>query len=203
MVTHTRSGRTATYAFLADAALKLPPTAVSDIKLKDPKDFKILGTRVPGVDNLAIVTGKPSFSIDVSLPGMLFAVYQKCPVFGGKVMSANVEEMKKLPGVKHVFVVGASPPPPTGQQFGGLFGPPSWASGIAIVAETWWHAQNARKALKVVWDEGPVASQSSASYMAQVKGLASKASEPPAGGGPVAKEGDAEAAFTRAAKIIE
>src|SRR5439155_1628166 len=140
---------------------------------------------------------------DVSLPGMLFAVYQKCPVFGGKVMSANVEEMKKLPGVKHVFVVGASPPPPTGQQFGGLFGPPSWASGIAIVAETWWHAQNARKALKVVWDEGPVGSQSSAGFMAQVKGLASKASEPPAGGGPVAKEGDAEAAFTRAAKIIE
>jgi len=177
--------------------------AVSDIKLKDPKDFKILGTRVPGVDNLAIVTGKPSFSIDVSLPGMLFAVYQKCPVFGGKVISANAEEVKKLPGVKHVFVVDASPPPPAGQQFGGLFGPPSWASGIAIVAETWWHAQNARNALKVVWDEGPVASQSSVGYMAQVKGLASQASEPPAGGGQVAKEGDAEAAFKTAAKIVE
>jgi len=119
MVKHARTNKSATYASLAAAALKMPPMAVTDIKLKDPKDFKILGTRVPGVDNMAIVTGKPSFSVDVNPPGMLYAVYQKCPTFGGKVMSANVEEVKKQPGVKHVFVIEPPPPPAAGQRGGG------------------------------------------------------------------------------------
>jgi isoquinoline 1-oxidoreductase beta subunit len=201
VVTHARSGRKATYASLAQTALSMPPMPVADIKLKDQKDFKILGTRVPGVDNMAIVTGKPAFSIDVNPPGMLYAVFEKCPVFGGKVVSANVEEIKKLPGIRHAFVVDAPARPAGGQ--GGPPGP-TWASGVAIVADTWWHAQNARKQLKVQWDEGPVASQSSAGYMAQIKQLAAKASEPPSGGGPrSAKEGDAEAAFKTAAKIVE
>ena len=201
VVTHTRSGRKATYATLAQAALSMPPMQIADIKLKDQKDFKILGTRVPSVDNPAIVTGKPSFSIDVNPPGMLYAAFEKCPVFGGKVASANVDDIKKLPGVKHAFIVPASEPRPANAPPGPNV---SWASGVAIVAETWWHAQNARKQLKVVWDEGPVASQSSAGYMAQIKALASKTSEPPAGGGPRStKEGDVEAAFKTAAKIVE
>src|SRR5262249_23094484 len=91
VVTHTRSGRKATYASLAQTALNMPPMEIADIKLKDQKDFKILGTRVPGVDNPAIVTGKPSYSIDVNPPGMLYAAYEKCPVFGGKAVSANVD----------------------------------------------------------------------------------------------------------------
>src|SRR6516225_10247757 len=85
-VKHARTNKSATYASLADAAMKMPPMAVADVKLKDTKDFKIMGVRTPGVDNLAIVTGKPAFSIDVAPPNMLFAVYQKCPTFGGKVM---------------------------------------------------------------------------------------------------------------------
>jgi isoquinoline 1-oxidoreductase subunit beta len=205
VVTDTRSGKTATYATLADAAMKMPPMAVTDIKLKDPKDFKILGTRVPGVDNVAIVTGKPSFSVDVNPPGMLFAVYQKCPTFGGKVASANVEEVKKAPGVKYVFVIEPPPPPAAGQRgAGGPGANVTWAGGVAIVAETWWHAQNARnKVLKVDWDYGPTRSQSSAGYMSQIKALASKASQEPSGGNNSAKEGDAEAAFKTAAKIVE
>jgi isoquinoline 1-oxidoreductase beta subunit len=206
-VKHAGSNRTATYASLSQAAMTMPAMAITDIKLKDPKDFKIMGTRLPGVDNMAIVTGKPAYSIDVSPPGMLFAVFEKCPVFGGTVMSANVDDIKKLPGIKHCFVVEA--PPPAAPAAGGPGGPgggggPRWASGVAIVAENWWQAQNARKSLKVVWDEGPVASQSSAGYMAQIKAMASKASEPPAGGGPGGvKEGDVEAAFKTAAKIVE
>src|SRR5262245_29442653 len=175
----------------------MPPMAVNDIKLKDQKDFKIMGTRTPGVDNPAIVTGKPSFSIDINPPGMLYACFEKCPVFGGKVMSANVDDIKKLPGVKHAFVVDPPAPPAAPAQGGGPGGGfgPRWASGVAIVAETWWHAQNARKSLKVVWDEGPVATQSSVGYMTQIKALKTKASEAPAGGGGrSAKEGDVEAA---------
>src|SRR5437667_8744178 len=117
-----------------------------------------MGQRIPGVDNFAIVTGKPSFSIDVNPPGMLHAVYEKCPVFGGKAVSANLDEIKKLPGIKHAFMVEAPAPPAEGARGGGG---PRWDSGVAIVAESWWLAQNARKSLKVVWDEGAVATQSS------------------------------------------
>src|SRR5499427_7019749 len=210
-VKHARTNKTATYAQLADAAMKMPPMAVTDIKLKDPKDFKILGTRVPGVDNMSIVTGKPAFSIDVNPPGMLYAVYQKCPTFGGKVMSANVEEVKKQPGVKHVFVIEPPPPPAEGQRgAGGPGGNVTWAGGVAIVADTWWNAHSARnKVLKVDWDYGPARTQSTAGYQAQIKELASKASQEPAAGGPgpggarAAKEGDAEAAFKTAAKVVE
>ena len=207
IVTHASSRRTATYASLAQTAMSMPVPELSSVKLKDPKDFKVIGTKTLGVDVAAIVTGKPSFSIDVNPPGMLYAVYEKCPVFGGKAMSANLDEIKKLPGVKHVFIVDAPPPRPA--QAPGAGGPPApnvnWASGVAIVADNWWLANNARKSLKVVWDEGPVASQSSKGYAEQAKQLSSsQASQTPQGGGPrSAKEGDAEAAFKTAAKTVE
>jgi isoquinoline 1-oxidoreductase beta subunit len=116
-------------------------------------------------------------------------------VFGGKPVSANLDEIKKLPGVKHAFLIDASP---SGSNV-------NWVSGVAIVAENWWLANNARKSLKVVWDEGPVASQSTTGYLAQAKELAAtKASQTPPGGGPRStKDGDAEAAFKSAAKIVE
>src|SRR6059036_1286382 len=205
VVTHTPSKRTATYASLAETALTMPVPELSTVKLKDPKDFKIIGKGTPGVDNFAIVTGKPSFSIDVNPPGMLFAVYEKCPVFGGKAMSANLDEIKKLPGVKHAFIVDAPAPRPAPAPGAPATPNVNWASGVAIVADNWWLANNARKSLKVVWDEGPVASQSSAGYLAQAKQLSStQASQTPPGGGPrSAKDGDAEGAFKTAAKIVE
>ncbi|MBI4471026.1 MAG: xanthine dehydrogenase family protein molybdopterin-binding subunit [Acidobacteria bacterium] len=193
VVTHTPSRRTATYGSLAAKAATLTPPPLSAVNLKDPRNFKIIGQRVPNVDNLAIVTGKPSFSIDVDMPGMLFAVYEKCPVFGGKVVSANVEDIKKLPGIKHAFVVDAGT------------GNPRWDSGVAIVADSWWLAQNARKSLKIVWDEGPVAAQSSAGYAAQAKQLAAQnVNKVPQGGGQgQVNIGDVDGAFTTAAKVIE
>jgi isoquinoline 1-oxidoreductase beta subunit len=196
IVTHGPSKRTATYASLAEGALSMPVPALNAVKLKDPKDFKIIGQRLPGVDNFAIVTGKPSFSIDVNPPGMLHAVYEKCPVFGGKAVSANLDEIKKLPGVKHAFIIDEAPADASNVK---------WVSGVAIVAENWWLANNARKSLKVVWDEGSVASQNTPGYLAQAKQLAAtKASQtPPGGGARSAKEGDAEAAFKTAAKIVE
>jgi isoquinoline 1-oxidoreductase beta subunit len=199
IVTHTPSKRTATYASLAEAALSMPVPELASVKLKDPKDFKIIGKSTKGINNFDIVTGKPSFSIDVNPPGMLYAVYEKCQVFGGKAVSANLDEIKKLPGVKHVFMVDASPDPAPGTPN------VRWASGVAIVADNWWLANNARKSLKVVWNEGPVASQSSAGYVTQGKQLAAtQASQTPAGGGPRStKDGDAEAAFKTAAKVVE
>jgi isoquinoline 1-oxidoreductase subunit beta len=197
MVMHAASKRSATYASLAAKATAMTPPPLSAVKLKDQKDFKIMGKAIPGVDNFAIVTGKPSFSIDVDMPGMLFAVYEKCPVFEGRVVSANIDEIRKQPGVKHVFIVDASEP-------GGGRGVASWASGVAIVADSWWLAQNARKSLKVVWDEGRIAAQSSAGYASQAKELSARASDAPGGGGQGgANIGDVEAAFKSAAKVLE
>ena len=199
MVRHAGSNRSATYASLSAIAAKLTPPAPATLRLKDPKDFKIIGKGVAGVENMAITTGKPIFSIDVSLPGMLSAVFEKCPVFGGTAVSANLDEIKKLPGVRHAFIVAA--PAPGGRGGGAAAGP---ASGVAIVADRWWQAQNARKSLKVVWNEGAVASQSSVGYAAQAKQLSStRASQKPAGGGQSADIGDVDAAFASAAKVVE
>jgi isoquinoline 1-oxidoreductase beta subunit len=195
VVTHAASKRTATYASLASRVASMTPPAVDAVKAayKDPKNFKIIGKPIKGVDNAVIVAGKPSFSIDLEPQGTLFAVFEKCPVFGGKAVSANLDEVKALPGIKHAFLVDAA-----GQ------GNNSLASGVAIVADSWWLANNARRTLKVTWDEGPVASQSSAGYAAQAKQISSQASQPPAGGGRGgAAIGDAEAAFRNAAKVIE
>lgn len=216
-VRHAASNRTATYASLAAALTTVTPPALADVKLKDPKDFKIIGKAVPGVDNLKIVTGQPLFSVDVTAPGMLYAVYEKSQVFGGKAVSANIDEVKRLPGIKHVFLIQPPAPAapaagaPAGGGRGGGGGAPAanYPSGVAIVADNWWNAQNARKTLKVVWDEGPVASQSSVGYAAAAKQFAAEsASAQPAGGGAGAgAAGDVEAAFAAAVanggKVIE
>jgi isoquinoline 1-oxidoreductase subunit beta len=200
VVTHAASKRTATYASLASRVASMTPPSADAAKaaVKDPKNFKIIGKPIKGVDNAAIVTGKPSFSIDLEPQGTLFAVFEKCPVFGGKAMSANLDDVKKLPGIKHAFLVEEA-----GRGNNAL------ASGVAIVADSWWLANNARRTLKVVWDEGPVAAQSSAGFAAQAKQLSSQASQPAApaasgrGAPPTASIGDAEAAFGNAAKVIE
>ena len=216
-VRHAASNRTATYASLATALTTVTPPALADVKLKDPKDFKIIGKPLPGVDNLKIVTGQPVFSVDVNPAGMLHAVYEKCPVFGGRAVSANIDEVKRLPGIKHVFLIQPPAPaapaaggPPGGGRGGGGGAPAAnYPSGVAIVADNWWIAQNARKTLKVVWDEGAVAAQSSVGYATQAKQLAAESvSAAPAGGGQNAGAGgDVEAAFAAAAanggKVIE
>ncbi len=227
-VKHARSNRTATYASLAAAVAKLPApdAAAINAAMKDPKDFKILGTRIGSPDNPAIVMGKPSFSIDVNPPGMLYAVFEKCPVFGGKAVSANLDDIKKLPGIKHAFIVDQvfNQGPQRGGPAAGA-PTPIVNSGVAIVADNWWLAQNARKSLKVVWNEGPVATQTSAGYMAAAKEISVMpvVVPPPApagagrggrgggggfGGGPaVTSLGDVDAAFAKAAssggKVIE
>ena len=185
-VTHRGSGRRATYGELAGKAATIAPPELASVPLKDPKDFKILGTRVGGVDNARIVTGKPLYGIDVTLPGMKYAVFDKCPVFGGKAVSANLDAIKAQPGVRNAFIVAGT------DNLFGLLG------GVAIVADTWWHANTARQKLEVTWAEGEHANDSSAGFAAQAAALAQGTPHvvSPA-------EGDPDAALKGAAKVIE
>lgn len=185
-VTHAASNRSATYGELASKAATLTPPDLRTVALKDPKDYTILGKFTPGVDVKAITTGQPHFSIDFTLPGMLYAVFEKCPVFGGKVESANLDVIKSQPGVKHAFVVEG------GTDLTGLLG------GVAIVADSWWQAESARKKLVVKWNEGPTASQSSAGFAKRAEELSTLAPHFTIG-----KDGDPTAAFASAAKTVE
>jgi isoquinoline 1-oxidoreductase subunit beta len=184
-VVETRTGRSLAYGELsADAAVRQVPD-LQTLQLKDPKTYRIIGTPIRNVDGHSIVTGRPLYGIDITRPGMLFAVYAKCPVFGGRVVSANIEAIKGLPGVRHVRVIEGT------SDLLGLM------PGIAIVADTWWHAKEARKALQVTWNEGPTAQQSSAGFALQAAELSKLAPTLV-----LRRDGDVEEAL-RSTKVIE
>ncbi len=102
---HKASNRSLGYGELASKAATMSAPDFKSLKLKDPKDYKIIGTSTISVETKGIVTGKPIFGIDVTVPGMLYAVFQRTPVLGGKVVSANLDAIKAMKGVRHAFVV--------------------------------------------------------------------------------------------------
>ncbi len=186
-VVHDATGRKLGYGALASAAQLVPVPDQGSVVLKDPANYKLIGTRVGGIDNLSVVSGKPLFGIDVRLPGMLYATYIKCPVLGGAPVSANLEEIKALPGVEDAFLLEGSANNPRGL-----------VSGVAIVATSTWSAFAARKSLKVVWKEGPGAAQSSEGFAALAKELATRP-----GQSVLRQDGDLSGALAAAAKTIE
>ncbi len=185
-VIHAASSRSLSYGELAAKAATLPAPDPASLTLKDPRTFKIVGQRIPGVDLDAIVTGKPLYGIDMKLPGMLYAVYHRCPVFGGKVAAANLDHIKTLPGVTHAFVVEG------GTAGNGLL------SGVAIVAGSWWQAQTARQQLKVTWNEGAAAADSTEAFDKKAAELA-----PTLPAQATRADGDVDAALEGAATVVE
>jgi isoquinoline 1-oxidoreductase beta subunit len=147
VITHAASGRKTSYGKVAQAAGKLAIPA--DVKLKDPKDWKLAGKRLARLDTVDKTTGAQVYGMDLKLPGMLNAAIKDCPVFGGKVKSFDAAAIEKRPGVKKVVQVGDS--------------------AVAVVADTWWRARTALDALPIVWDEGPNAKLSSADIAAMLK----------------------------------
>jgi isoquinoline 1-oxidoreductase subunit beta len=192
-VMHEASKRSIGYGELTSKLASMTPPDLASVKLKEPANYKIIGHSQTQVQLKDIVTGKPLFAIDVKVPGMLYACFEKCGVFGGKVESANLDEIKKLPGVKQAFVIER--PDITTPV---LPGDPGLENGIAILADTWWQAQQARKKLVVKWNEGPRASQSSAAFEQKAQEMMKAAPQRT-----IRADGDAEAALGSAAKVVE
>jgi isoquinoline 1-oxidoreductase beta subunit len=177
VIRHTPSRRTTTYGKVAEAAAKLEPPA--DVKLKDPKNWKIAGKPLKRLDTLGKTTGATVYGIDVKLPGMLNAAITDCPVFGGKLKSFDEAKIANMKGVNKVVRVGDT--------------------AVAVVADTWWHAKTALDALPIVWDEGEnakVSSETISKWLAE--GLDN--AQPAYVGN---QNGDAKAAIAGAAKKIE
>jgi isoquinoline 1-oxidoreductase beta subunit len=177
VITHTPSGRTTTYGKVAEAAAKVAPPA--DVKLKDPKDWKIAGKGLKRLDTADKTTGKTIYGIDVKLPGMLNAAIKACPVFGGKLKSFDEAKVTNMKGVKKVVRVGDN--------------------AVAVVADTWWHAKTALDALPIVWDEGENAKVSSATIAKWLEQGLDDAQPAFVGN----QNGDVKAAIAGAAKKIE
>ena len=176
VISHKASGRETTYGKVAEAAARLE--IPKDVRLKDPKDWKIIGKPVKRLDTADKLTGKQVYGADLKLPGMLNATIKACPMFRGKVKSIDSAAAERMPGVKKIVRVGDS--------------------AVAVVADTWWHAQSALDALRIEWDAGENAKVSSASIDAMLaEGLEAKETFVEV------KTGDSKAAIAGAAKRIE
>ena len=188
-VTHTPTGRKLTYGQLAETAASIPAPDLKAVVLKDPKGFKIIGKSVKGFDSPKIVKGEPIFGIDITRPGMLYAAIAQCPVPGGKVKSVKLDDVQKMSGVKKAFVLDGAGPV--------RFIANGVPGGVVVVADSWWRAKKAKDALQIEWDEGPNADQSSAKFQAMADDASKTA------GSVVRKDGDADAALAKSAKVIE
>ena len=185
MVMHKPSNRKLSYGDLATAASTQPVPEPASLQLKARADYKLMGKRISGVDNHKIVTGQPLFGIDTQLPGMLYANYSKCPAIGGKVKSANLDEIKKLPGVVDAFILE------------GTNNPNEVMPGVAIIGKNTWAVFKAKAALKVEWDETNASKDSLTAAATKAKELSTN---PPT---PATNIGDVDAAFAAAAKVVE
>lgn len=196
-VTHPPSGRSLGYGELATSAAAMPVPDLRSLRLKDPSDYRIIGTSKITVESRQIITGRPLFGIDVTVPGMLYAVMQRTPVPGGRVASANLELIRKQKGVRHAFVIEGRTPASNYPNY--LFEDPGFEASVAIVADSWWAAQSAREQLEVKWDEGKWATMDSAAIARRAEELSK---QPPAR--TLRRDGDAEAVLGRGdVRVVE
>jgi isoquinoline 1-oxidoreductase beta subunit len=176
VVTHTPSGSKLGFGHLAAAAAALDPP--KEVKLKDPKDWKLIGTPIHRLDTLDKLTGKQLYGIDLALPNMLVATVKACPVNGGRLKGFGAAKVAQMPGVKKVVSIDDN--------------------AVVVIADVYWNAHKALEALPVQWDTGKSGSVQQSDITAMLKeGLG--ASEAFIGN----KVGDAPGAIDQAAKKVE
>lgn len=182
-VHHPATRRSLSYGALAVAASQL--SVPEKVTLKPTSAYRLLGTRVTGVDNEDIVRGQPLFGIDQQLENLSYATFDKCPATGGRVLKANIEVIKALPGVQDAFLIEGNG---VAEQL---------MSGVAIVADSTWAAFSARKQLEVEWDESQAATDSWSEIRTQADAILA---EP---GPETLLLGSPESEFKRAAKTVD
>ncbi len=188
VITHAKSKRKTTYGAIAARAATVQLPDPSQIKIKTPDKFTLLGTEQKNFDIPLKVTGEAIYGIDIRLPGMLYAAVKSCPVWGGDVRSYNADAVKGMPGVHSVVQLPFNELTKAVDFLGG---------GVAVIADSWWHAQKAIDALPVEWNYGRGAGVSSASLYDEHVMMAKQ------GGRVITEEGNIDTAFGRAAKIVE
>lgn len=207
---HETSGKSAGYGEMASAAARMP--VPEEVQLKDIKDFKIIGTSRKNVDGNKIVTGKPLFGIDTYKEGMLIAMVAHPPAFGMKLKSVDDSAVKSMPGIRDVFTIKVLDDDFERQHFDTC----TFLEVVAIVGNSTWEVMNAKKALNVQWEPFetyteerkpyggpkqtltiPAGLESTSGHIAKMAEIAAKP------GQEVRKDGDPEAAFKNAAKVIE
>ena len=174
VVVHKSTGRRLPYGQLVDKAAQLP--VPQNPKLKTPDQFRYIGKIIQRRDTPIKVNGVAIYGVDVQVPGMLIASIERCPVFGGSPKTFDAAAAKRIPGVKHIVQV---------------------TNGIAVVADSFWTAQGGRKALKATWNEGSLATLTSAQIR---QGYEQAAKQP---GQQARKEGEAEKALAAGGNVIE
>jgi isoquinoline 1-oxidoreductase beta subunit len=185
-VEHAASGRRVHYRELGNAAAKQQIPSPKTLRLKQRGEYTLLGTRITGVDNRALVTGQPLFGSDQVVAGMKYAVYQKCPATGGSVVKANLEAILALPGVVDAFVLEGN-----GKVT-------ELMPGVAIVANSTWAAFEAKRKLEVSWDESDAAKDSWQDAAAKASSVVKAPGEQT-----IVDTGDVERAFAAAAATVE
>jgi isoquinoline 1-oxidoreductase beta subunit len=175
-ITHKASGKTVTYGAVAAAAAQLEPP--KEVKLKDPKDWRIAGKPLKRLDTVEKVTGKQIYGMDYTMPGLLNATVRACPVIGGKLKDFDAAKAEKMPGVKKIFAIDGN--------------------AVVVVADTYWQAKKALDAVTTNWDVGDLGKVSTETINAMLKeGLEAK--EAFVGN----KTGDAQKAMDGAARKVE
>ena len=206
---HKQSGKSAGYGAMAGAAAKISP--LKEAKLKNRKDFKIIGVSKKNVEGLNIVTGKPLFGIDTTREGMLIAMIVHPPAFGMKLKSLNDVSAKSLPGIKDIFAIKVLNDDYERQFFDTC----SFPEVVAIVGKSTWEVMNAKKILKVEWEPFadytikrnmfgrkdiltiPAGLESTTRHVADMAEMMKRPAKQ------IRKDGDPEAAFKNAAQVIE
>jgi isoquinoline 1-oxidoreductase subunit beta len=191
VVHHRSSGRSLGYGALVGRAARLPVPDLASVPLKDPRDYHIIGKPTPQADAARVLAGEPLFGIDQSVPGMLYAVYEKAPVFGARVLSANLDAVRALPGIRDAFILHGEPAAAAIAHRG-------LVDGVAIVADRWHQANKALQRLQVQWAESPAATQSTAAFERQSDEFARHAPQEV-----LREDGDVDKAFYGAAKVVE